>query len=235
MRIYIIRHAEPDYANNTITAPGHLEAKALARKLQQGQLDRIYSSPMGRALHTMQYTADATGLVPDVQQWMVELGKKWYYHGPDGNKEVAWNVAGERIRGSETLPGHYDWHLQPPFDQPEYPGHHAELKEQSDQFLLEHGYRREGGKYRILRPNREHIAVFCHHGFGLAWLAHLLELPLTLVWSAFWLAPSSVTTILMEQRSEDWAVPRCLGVGDVSHIYEGGLPVSHMGLLANID
>lgn len=28
MRLYIIRHADPDYPNNTITPAGHLEAKA---------------------------------------------------------------------------------------------------------------------------------------------------------------------------------------------------------------
>lgn len=30
MRLYIIRHADPDYPNNTITPEGHLEAQALA-------------------------------------------------------------------------------------------------------------------------------------------------------------------------------------------------------------
>ncbi len=29
MRLYIIRHADPDYPNNTITPEGHLEAQAL--------------------------------------------------------------------------------------------------------------------------------------------------------------------------------------------------------------
>ena len=33
MKILLIRHAEPDYPNHTITAPGHLEAQALAERL----------------------------------------------------------------------------------------------------------------------------------------------------------------------------------------------------------
>lgn len=32
MRLYIIRHAEPDYENDTITAEGHKQAEALAKK-----------------------------------------------------------------------------------------------------------------------------------------------------------------------------------------------------------
>jgi broad specificity phosphatase PhoE len=234
MRLHIIRHAEPDYANNTITPPGHLEAQALSKKLKQLKLDRIYSSPMGRALHTMQYTADVTGLQAEVQDWMMELGKKWYYLDAEGKRHVAWNVSAGHIRSGETLPNHEDWHKREPFDRPELLIHHAELKEQSDQFMLSQGYKREGGQYKILRPNQENIAIFCHHGFGLAWLAHLLELPITLVWAGFWLPPSSVTTVLMDEVAEGWAVPRCLGLGDVSHIYESGLPVSHMGLQNNI-
>jgi probable phosphoglycerate mutase len=234
LRLYIIRHAEPDYANNTITAPGHLEAKALSKRLQQEKLTRIYSSPMGRALHTMQYTSEATGLEHTVEEWTAELGK-WRYVKPDGTKEVVWNAAAELIRNRDPLPAHSDWHTQHPYDNPEFPGYFQELKEQSDKFLLAHGYKREGGRYRIVKPNEDRIAVFCHMGFGLAWLAHLLELPLSLVWSGYWLPPSSVTTVLLEERSEGWAVPRCLGMGDVSHLYESGLPVSSMGLQANTD
>ena len=70
-------------------------------------------------------------------------------------------------------------------------------------------------------------------GFGLAWLAHLLEMPLPLLWAGFWLAPSSVTTILMETRSEQWAVPRRLSLGDVSHLYDAKLSVSDQGIIAN--
>jgi broad specificity phosphatase PhoE len=101
--------------------------------------------------------------------------------------------------------------------------------------LERHGYVREDGCYRIQSPNRETIAVFCHLGFGLTWLSHLLELPFPLVWSAFWLPPSSVTTILFEERSEQWAIPRCTGLGSVSHLHKVGLPVSQMGLMANVD
>ena len=79
------------------------------------------------------------------------------------------------------------------------------------------------------------MAVFCHGGFGLTWLAHLLEIPLSLVWSGFWMPPSSVTTILFDERSQEWATPRCIGFGDVSHLYEAGLPVRPRGIIANFD
>jgi probable phosphoglycerate mutase len=77
--------------------------------------------------------------------------------------------------------------------------------------------------------------MFCHGGFGLMWLAHLLEIPFPLVWAGFWLPPSSVTTVLFEERSSAWSVPRCIGLGDVAHLYAAGLPVSPAGIMANFD
>ncbi len=50
MRLYLIRHADPDYENDKLTPAGELEAAALARRLAAYHLDAIYSSPMPRAL-----------------------------------------------------------------------------------------------------------------------------------------------------------------------------------------
>jgi probable phosphoglycerate mutase len=105
----------------------------------------------------------------------------------------------------------------------------------SDALLLRHGYRREGRQYRYQEPNRQRVAVFAHHGIGLLWLAHLLGLPLWRVWSGFWLAPSSVTTILLDERLTEWATPRCLGIGDVSHLYHAGLAVQPRGIIGNFE
>lgn len=76
MRLYIIRHADPDYPNNTITPEGHLEAQALAKRLSSHGLDRIYASPLGRALDTMRYTADSLGMTHEVEHWTQELALK---------------------------------------------------------------------------------------------------------------------------------------------------------------
>jgi broad specificity phosphatase PhoE len=231
MRVYIIRHADPDYENNTITASGHLEAQALARRFVRQGVDLIYSSPFTRAVETMQYTANALGLVPEILEWTAELtewkiDRKW-------GAMYAFDLAGEVIRGAQQLPGHDSWHLTTPLDDPLFREKYSALQEHSDAFLTAHGYQRHGGRYRVLQPNRKKIAVFCHNGFGLTWLAHLLEIPVSLIWSGFWLAPSSVTTILFDERSPEWAVPRCLEVGDTSHLYAEGLPIQSRGLLSN--
>lgn len=232
MRIYIIRHADPDYANDTITPPGHLEARALAERMYQEKIDRIYCSPLQRAQHTMNYTKELTGLVPETQDWLAEI-HDWQVEDREGHPIPAWNIDGEIIRGLGEFPSHDNWYEFEPFSKPSIRQKFDLIKDDSDRFMEAAGFRREGGRYRILRPNEEKLAVFCHMGFGLAWLAHLLELPLPLLWSGFWLAPSSVTTILLDTRSKQWAVPRCLNMGDISHLYGCNLPISRQGLIAN--
>ncbi|WP_135553972.1 histidine phosphatase family protein [Paenibacillus cymbidii] len=234
MRLSIIRHADPDYANNTITAAGHLEAKALADRLQREGVDRIYTSPLPRAQLTSQYTADRLGLATVVLPWTREL-EGWHIDGVQGPHTAAWNVNGETVRERAPFPGSGDWHAFGPFAGGGFRERFEALQAESDRFLASLGYERDGGRYRIAAPHRERIAVFCHLGFGLTWLAHLLELPVPSVWTSFWKAPSSVTTVLFDERSAQWAVPRCLCVGDTSHLHHAGLPLSAQGIIANRD
>jgi broad specificity phosphatase PhoE len=232
MRLYIIRHADPDYPNNTITAAGHLEAKALSKRLATYNLDRIYTSPLQRAIDTMRYTTELTGKPYEVEEWTAELHHLKLEGEPYG-RLAHWDLPGEVIRSQEPLPTHETWKDLPYYAGTQSPETFEFIKSHSDEFLKRQGYERVGGKYRILKGNQDKVAIFCHGGFGLTWLAHLLELPLSLVWSGFWLPPSSVTTILFDQRSEEWAVPRCIGCADVSHLYAEGLPVQPHGIKAN--
>ncbi|HVK03239.1 MAG TPA: histidine phosphatase family protein [Armatimonadaceae bacterium] len=232
MRLYIIRHADPDYPNKTITERGHKEAEALAARLERSERpDRIFCSPLGRAVDTMRYTAERIGRDATIEDWTQEMPLP-ALETPDWGRIAVWDVPGEVIRGRDPLPSRDDWHTLPHYGPTTAREQFAALQQGSDAFLARHGYVREGGRYRCESPSDERIAVFCHAGFGIAWLAHLLEIPLPLAWSGFWLAPSSVTTVLMERRSDDWAVPRCVAMGDVSHLYAAGLEVSPRGILA---
>lgn len=234
MRLYIIRHGDPDYTTDTLTEIGQREAQALAERLTNERLTHIYSSPLGRARETMRYTAEAAKLIPLIEEWTRELA--WWIPWQTPRERIAaWDLHGEVIRGQDRYPGHDDWHTLEYFENPVFRTGYDSLCERSDDLLRRHGYEREGGRYRCARSNHDRIAVFCHGGFGLTWLAHLLALPLVLVWSGFWLPPSSVTTVLFDERSPEWAVPRCIGLGDVSHLYAAGLPVQARGIIANFD
>ncbi len=232
MRLLIIRHADPDYGNNTITPAGHREAEALAHRLAGCGLARIYSSPLGRAQDTAGYTAERTGLQVETEPWLEELHELRMDEGPAPGY-MAWDLHGHLIR--KDPPRAVDGTLwqAPGLSNPQFQQEVERVGCDSDRFLEALGYHREGGRYRVLESSREQIAVFCHNGLALTWLAHLLALPVLLMWSGFWLSPSSVTTVLFDERNHDWATPRCLGVGDVSHLYAAGLPLQPAGIKGN--
>ena len=232
MRLYIIRHADPDYSIDSITPEGHLEAKALSERFSTHGLDRIYCSPKGRAISTMKYTSDILKLGYNIEEWTKEVEDLWFDKTPWGPLAL-WDMPGEVIRGEQTLPTHENWDQQSFINTTTVNERFNKLKLDSDAFLKRHGYERVGGRYRCVEPNSEKIGVFCHGGFGVFWLAHLLEIPLSLMWAGFWLPPSSVTTLVFEERSKEWAVPRCIGLGDISHLYKAGLEAKPRGIVAN--
>jgi hypothetical protein len=63
----------------------------------------------------------------------------------------------------------------------------------------------------------------------------LPDRPVSLLWAGFSLHPSSITTVLLEERSPDFAVPRCLALGEIGHLHQAGLQPRPVGLKANYD
>ncbi|MDX2163201.1 MAG: histidine phosphatase family protein [bacterium] len=234
MRLYIIRHADPDYPNNTITPAGHLEAAALARRLAGHGLDVIAASPLPRAELTAGYTAALVKLPVQTEPWLIEVAGWNTDPDPiDGGYIPAWDIPGEILRANTAYHAWSSWDSTAPLDQPIYRETVTAFQQAADAFLARYGCVRDGTNYRIEADNRLQIAAFCHNGTALLWLSLLLHIPPPLVWCSFWHAPSAVTTIVFERRSEHWATPRALSVGDTSHLYEARLPVQPRGIRGN--
>ena len=220
MRLYLIRHAEPAYPQDTLTALGHAQALALARRLVGMGIDRIYSSPLHRALETARYTAERLGLDVQVEPWTREL-EDWWIPDPTVAELPVWQVDGAAIRALVPGLGQESWNLFPPFDAPHLRHGFTRLCSAGDEFLARHGYIRDGAKYRTEGTQSRCVAVFCHAGFALTWLADLLAIPLPLMWAGFSLPPGSVTTILFEELARGGAAPRCIGLGEATHLPGG--------------
>lgn len=228
MHLYLIRHADPDYEHKTLTSYGFQEAAALAERLATHGLHSIYTSDTARAILTARPTADILGLPYQILPWLLEPD---YLHvEQQGQLYSLWDTFGETIRAEKPLPTHADWYMHSPFNKPEVIRMWQAFQEQCDVFIARHGYVRHEGRYSIQHSHRDRIALFCHNGTILLLLAHLLELPVSLVWCGFYNWPSSVTTIHFEEHSEEWAVPRALGVADISHLYAVGLQPQPRGM-----
>src|SRR5258706_3239637 len=129
MRLYIIRHAEPDYPRDALTALGHAQAQALARRLAESGIGRVYSSPMNRALETARYTAEKLGLEVQIENWTRELEDWWLPDDTVGELPV-WQVDGATLRALVPGLGQEIWPLDAL----------AQLRSSADDFLARHGY-----------------------------------------------------------------------------------------------
>lgn len=237
MKIYLIRHGDPDYARDSLTPRGVLEAKALAVRMAGLKPTHLFASPLGRAQATARYTAEALGMEVTTLPWTREL--KLPCRRPQVPGQYSWDVHGESIRSRNwfsRLTGWGRWRSFPRvMEAPEIRDIAAQVAREGDAFLAKQGYERDRGYYRVVRPNRHRLAIFCHGGFGLTWLAHLLDLPLSAVYASFTLTTTSVTTILFDERTPGRAAPRVLAMADTSHLFAAGLDISPAGIKANLD
>ena len=76
MRIIFVRHAEPDYANDTLTEKGWREAALLAERVSGWDVTDFYVSPLGRARDTASLSLKKMGRTAEIFDWLRE------FHGP---------------------------------------------------------------------------------------------------------------------------------------------------------
>jgi probable phosphoglycerate mutase len=228
MRLYIIRHGDPDYATDSLTAAGQVEAEALGNFMGKLQLDRLYSSPLGRARQTAAYIAEAGGLEISTLDWTRELH---YQTIADGLSYL--DIHGHLVRRAEYLENPSRWEMIPELAAIPIDEISRGMIDKSDEFFASLGYERQNGSYRVSQPNTLKVAVVCHQGFGLLWLSHLLAIPSPLMWAGFFLHTTSITTILFDERTPGVATPRCIGLGELPHLHCDQIPPSTMGIKAN--
>lgn len=226
MKLLIIRHADPDYVNDTLTDIGWQEAKALADRMKTVKADKCYVSPLNRAKDTARLCLDAMGMEATELEWLREFAP--VVTRPE-NKGIAW----------DWLPA--DWTNMPyAFDQDRWTEHpaliEAGVKEEVDwvyrefdSLLADHGYKKDGKLFRAIRPNNDTIVIFCHFGLECVLLSYLLNLPLFVLWHSMIAAPSSVTTVVTEERRSGIAQFRMPSYGDISHLYAAGMKPSFAG------
>jgi probable phosphoglycerate mutase len=77
------------------------------------------------------------------------------------------------------------------------------------------------------------IALVCHFGLGITVMAYLLGISPVVAQNGFFLAPTSVTTLVSETDASGISHFRAIGVGDISHLYAQGEPMSESGLYPN--
>lgn len=230
MRLLIIRHGDPDYANDTLTEKGRREATLLAKRLQEEKIDHIYSSPLGRARLTCEYVANAMGKPFEIKDWLQEFHTKEKICYPTGEqRHNAWDIIPEYWTKQADLYNENEWQQHPFYKAANMQEEFERVTQGLDELLQKHGYVRDGKLYRAERSNRETVALFCHFGVEMVLLSHLFGISPLPLWHHFIALPTSVTTLYTEERREGKATFRCCAFGSTEHLYVGGETPSFSG------
>ena len=221
MKLLIIRHGDPDYEKDSLTETGWREAELLAGRLSKLDIAAFYVSPLGRAQDTASCTLRAMQRSAETLDWLREFPP----HRMDtdiGRQTPLWDW----LPGTWTKePKFYDkdaWDQVPVMQQAGAEAEYQRVAAGLDALLEQHGYRRNGMIYDAVRPNRDTIALFCHFGLECVLLSHLIGASPMVLWHGTCAAPTSVTTLITEERRQGIASFRMSSFGDVSHLTIAG-------------
>lgn len=226
MKILIIRHGDPDYELDSLTEAGFREAELLSKRLEKMNISAAYLSPLGRARATAKPTLEKLQLSGITLDWLREFpplieGKK----GADG-PSICWDWLPAEWTKEADFFDKDKWLDEKVFRDAGVPEKYREVCKGLDTLLANYGYVRDGLIYRAERANEDTIAFFCHFGVECVLLSHLLNISPMPLWHGTCALPSSVTTLVTEERRKGTAYFRMLSFGETSHLYTAGVEPS---------
>lgn len=231
MKLLIIRHGEPDYSIDSLTEKGWREAELLADRLVKLDIRDFYVSPLGRARDTAKPTLTRLNREAEVLDWMHEF--RGYARDPfTGDRRCPWNLAPQYWTKQKELYDPEAWREHPIYAAGTVGQVYDETAAGIDALLARYGYTRDGGIYRCAENTQDTIALFCHFGLGMAIISHLIGVSPSVLWQGFFMTASSVTTFVTEERVKGEVYFKCVQLGDTSHLYAAGEPLSSAGLLS---
>ena len=231
MLFFYIRHGDPIYHPDSLTPLGQRQAEAIGRRLARHGLDRIYASTSNRAILTA--TPASEILRKDIVQldfanehhaWMeltiVENEKRYWMFQHTPSKEL---FAQPEMR---ALGNH--WYEHPALEKWNFKKGIDRIRTESDAFFASLGYEHipDSGRYKVVTPNNERVALFAHQGFGIAFLSCLLDIPYPQYASHFDICHTGMTVIDFKEEN-GYAYPTVLMHSSDAHLYQSELPTTY--------
>ena len=243
MLIFYVRHGDPIYSPDSLTPLGERQAESVAKRLALFGIDEIYASCSTRAIETSKPLCEllnkkvkildfldenrldnTTLLVPD------SFGKKkWVWSNP---------ITARILASREVREMGDEWYKHPEFEKYHYEEIIHPINRELDAFLASLGYEHDTDKglYKVTeRHNEKRIAIFAHECMGKLVMSHLLDIPFPYYAEHFEMKHSAFTVIRLDDGSlvndnfeaSDYARARVLSLGNDSHLYRDGLPLTH--------
>ena len=222
MKILIIRHGDPDYEHDSLTPKGWREAEMLAERISGMDISAFYVSPLGRAKDTASLTLKRMGRTATECDWLHEFEAPIDRPDVTDRKMITWDWLPQDWTCEPLFYDYEGWADHPVMAQDQVRTQYNWVTDNFDRLLQAHGYVREDRHYRVEQSNRDTLVFFCHFGVECVLLSHLLCISPMVLWHQMCAAPSSVTTLVTEERREGIALFRMTGFGDISHLYKYG-------------
>lgn len=219
MKIVIVRHADPDYSIDSLTEKGWREAEYLSERLIKLNVKEFYVSPLGRAKDTASCTLRKINRTAIEKKWLREFAPQIWRPDNTERKLISWDWLPQDWMAEEDFFRYDRWFLHERMQEGKVKEEYDWVVNGLDEVLTENGYHREGHYYRAEKPNNDTIVFFCHFGVECVLLSHLLSVSPMTLWHGMCAAPSSVTTVITEERREGIASFRVNSFGDISHLY----------------
>jgi len=235
MKLFIIRHGDPDYEHDNLTARGKKEAELLSERLLSENITDVFCSPLGRAQATAVPFLEKTGLKSQTLDWLREFPKpilqpyRSYGLGDEDVRSCPWDLHPAIFNANiNTFSDPQKW-LEHPMYRDEGTSDAAErIRGELFSFLEQFGLIRQGCAFTMREGmtfddiKDRNIAFFCHMGLGSLLTAYLGLIAPPVFWQTFRVMPTSVTTVLF-YPSKDMIQSKIFMVGDVTHLAPLGL------------
>ncbi len=233
MKLIFVRHGDPDYENDTLTETGKVEAGLLVKRIKDLNADEYYCSPLGRAVDTAKPCMAEIGKEAIILDWLMEF-PAYVFNPLLGKKSIPWDLMPSYWTTDPKFYDKTDWINTDIMKSGNVNEVYNRVIKEFDAFLEQHGYKRENNVYKVLFESTDTIVFFCHFGIQCVLLSHLLGISPLVLWQGFIAPPTSVTTVITEEREKGVAYFRCNGYGDVSHLNNAGRKPSFSGRFCEV-
>lgn len=221
MRIVIVRHGEPDYEKDCLTIEGRKQAELAAKRLIKEHIEKIYSSPLGRARETAEAFSNLTGMKPvEILDFMKEIryGREDDLYSEAGHP---WSNADKIAAEGKDLRDP-NWRELPVFIDNTATVDVDNVIMHTDEWLSGLGYVREGLYYRNVRPDDKQytVALFCHGGSATAMLSHIYNQEFPYLCSVIHMAFTGITVLRFDSTPGSLAMPVLELLNDDRHLIQ---------------
>ena len=249
MLFFYVRHGDPVYDPDQLTPLGRRQAEALAKRLARYGLDAIYVSSSTRAQQTVQPTCELLKKQPTVLDWTNEAHAWREMTLRDEKGRLTWGFVTPQVQDLFTskeiqrLAG--EWYRHPFFQENTIGQGFLRIRGETRKLMESLGfswddekgqyrnlnYRKDKNAYTIPEIEGKRVALFAHHGFGMAFLSSVLDIPYPYVCEKMNLGHSGLTVILFPENRE-YVIPQMMTLGNDGHLLAEGLPTSYNNLFS---